>query len=284
MTASDRSPVIAVPDLVALLSGTTAVTLIDARFNLQGPDAHEEYLHAHLPGAVWVDVEDALCGPRGPHGEGGRHPLPDTATALRVLREAGVHDDRPVVVYDGGSQLGAARVWWLLEDLGHPDVRVLDGGLPAWLAAGLPVMAGEAVAQPGDLTGSRGRMPVVDAEGVVTALEAGHRVLDVRAADRYRGENESIDPVAGHIPGAESRPAALDFTADGLLLPPDELSRLFEDVRPGDVVACGSGLTAMLELLAMRHGGRGEGVRVYAGSWSDWISDPARPVAVGPRA
>lgn len=281
MTSTDRPPIITVADLVALLSARTPVTLLDARFHLQGPDAHRDYLHAHLPGAVWVDVEDALCAPRGPQGAGGRHPLPDTDTALRVLREVGVRDDRTVVVYDGGSQLGAARAWWLLEDLGHRDVRVLDGGLPAWLAAGMPLESGEIRAEAGDLTGARGHLPLVDADGVMAALAAGHHVWDVRAAERYRGENETIDPVAGHIPGARSLPASLDFAADGLLRRPEELAELFTDVRPGDVVSCGSGLTAMLELLALRRAGRDEGVAVYAGSWSDWISDPGRRVATG---
>ncbi|SDB84073.1 thiosulfate/3-mercaptopyruvate sulfurtransferase [Raineyella antarctica] len=283
MSGSDRSPLIPVAGLVDLLSAGTPLTLLDARFNLQGPDAHQEYLHAHLPGAVWVDVEQALCGPRGERGRGGRHPLPDSDTAVRVLRACGVRDDRPVVVYDGGSQLGAARVWWLLEDLGHRDVRVLDGGLPAWLAAGLPIMSGETRAEPGDLTGRRGRLPVVDADGVVSALAAGHAVWDVRAADRFRGEYETIDPVAGHIPGASSKPAALVFTAEGTLRNPGELAGLFADVSPGDVLSCGSGLTAMLQLLALRHAGRADGVAVYAGSWSDWISDPSRPVATGPQ-
>ncbi|QGF24776.1 sulfurtransferase [Raineyella fluvialis] len=276
-----RDPLVRAAEVATLLTADAPPVLVDARFNLVGPDAHAEYLAGHLPGAAHVDVEHALSGPRGPRGEGGRHPLADHDSVLRVLRAAGVRVDRPVVVYDGGSQLGAARVWWLLEDLGHPDVRVLDGGIAAWSAAGLPLATGEVTVPPGDLTGAGGRLPIVDADGAMDALRAGHRLLDVRGADRFRGENETIDPVAGHIPGAENRPGADEFGADGLFLPAQQLRRRFADIEPGDVLSCGSGLTAMRTLLALRHAGLGEGVAVYGGSWSDWISDPARPVAVG---
>jgi thiosulfate/3-mercaptopyruvate sulfurtransferase len=224
-----------------------------------GAPGRDDYDAGHLPGAVFVDVDADLCGPPGP---GGRHPLPDPRHLQDALRRAGVDQAREVVVYDGGDSLGAARTWWTLKWAGHPRVRVLEGGFPAWTG---PVTTEEPTPEPGGFTVRPGALPTIEADEVLAFAERGV-LLDVRTPERFRGEMEPIDPVAGHIPGAVNAP--------------DELPELDADT---EVAAyCGSGITAARSILQLHARGR-EDAKLYVGSWSGWITDPARPVATGER-
>ncbi len=268
-------PVIDVLELAHLLE-TAVVTLLDVRWALGRTTGHDVYLDGHLPGAVFVDLDTQLAAPPG---ERGRHPLPPAEVFDEAMRRAGVMPDREVVAYDGGSGLGAARLWWMLTDAGHTSVRVLNGGYAAWLASGKPVEAGEVVNAPGTFVARPGHRPVVDADGVARHLRGGGALYDVRAADRYRGENETIDPVSGHIPGASSLPYAA-LAGDAGFAPSEELYETMGHLRPGDVLSCGSGVTAAAGILAGEQAGI-EGLVLYPGSWSEWIADPSRPVATG---
>ncbi|WP_018352852.1 sulfurtransferase [Longispora albida] len=243
------------------LAGLSQVTIVDVRYRLLGPPGRGDYEAGHIPGAVFLDLDADLCGTPGP---GGRHPLPDPADLQESLRRAGIHPDVPVVVYDGGDGLGAGRAWWTLRWAGLTEVYVLEGGFPSWEAAGGPVSADVPVVEPSELVVKPGGMPVVDAEGALELARQG-KLFDVRAPERFRGETEPIDPVAGHIPGARNAPG--DLPAD---LPRDEPFGLY----------CGSGVTAARAALAAVVAGFEQPV-VYVGSWSGWITDPQRPVAVG---
>lgn len=261
--------------------------LLDVRWTLnRGSDGNrEEYLAGHLPGAAFLDLEAGLSGALAGDGSGGRHPMPDQDAAQAAFRQAGVFDDRPVVVYDAATSLGAARAWWLLTYYGKDDVRVLNGGVAAWQRQGHPVETGEVETEPGDLVVTPGGRRLLDAEGVEHYLDR-HQVIDARPADRFRGENETIDPVAGHIPGAISIPALGNLDADGRFLPSDDLELRFtaRGVQPDKRTAiyCGSGVQACHMALAMEAAEVGHfDPAVYIGSWSDWISDPERPVATG---
>ena len=272
-----RSRVLVEPDeLGLLLSGRHQVTLLDVRGSITGPPGRPQYEAGHLPGAVFVELETELSGTPG---EGGRHPLPDPDAFQAAMRAAGVDDDVPVVVYDGATSLYAARLWWLLTDAGHPDVRVLDGGYAGWLAAGHPVETGAAPAvAPGGFVARPGRRDRVTVEQIV-ADPGAYTLVDVRAAERYRGEVEPIDPVAGHIPGALNRPAALLLDEGARFRSADEIAAAYAGVE-APVLYCGSGVTAAQALLALEAAGI-EGARIYPGSWSEWIRDPDRPVATG---
>ena len=254
--------------------------LLDVRWRLGGPPGLDRYRQGHLPGAVFVDLDRDLSAPPGP---GGRHPLPDPAAFQAAMRAAGVSQDRPVVVYDDRDATAAARAWWLLRYHGHENVRVLDGGYQAWLAAGLPVSAANPAGPPGDFTGRPGHMPVLDAAGAADVARTG-LLLDARAGERYRGEQEHVDPVAGHIPGAVSAPTADNVRPDGTFRTAAELAARFTalgaDLEVGPVgTYCGSGVTAAHEVLALALAGIP--AALYVGSWSNWITDPARPVATG---
>ncbi|NUR49182.1 MAG: sulfurtransferase [Hamadaea sp.] len=233
------------------------VTLLDVRWRLGGPSGRGAYVEGHLPGAVFLDVDEDLCGPPG---AGGRHPLPDLAELQEKLRAAGVSADRPVVVYDGGDLLAAARTWWTLRWAGHPDVRVLDGGFPAWTGE---VTTETPETKAGDFTVEPGHLPTIEADEAIDFARTGV-LLDVRAAERFRGEVEPIDAVAGHIPGAVNAPGALP------------------EVPAGTAVGayCGSGITAARAVLHLHAQGR-EDAALYIGSWSHWITDPDRPIATG---
>lgn len=275
--------------LAAELGSDRPPVLIDVRWSLAGPPGREVFAQGHVPGAVYVDLDADLADPPG---RGGRHPLPDPARFAAAMRRAGVTLDRPVVVMDGREGSVAARAWWLLRHHGHDDVRLLDGGLAAWTAAGGDVATGDEGAPYGDdgapsdapFTADVARLPVVDAAGAA-ALAADGVLLDARAEARYLGQTEPIDPVAGHIPGAITFPTLDLVEADGRFLPADVLRVLFAgvDVRPGSAVGvyCGSGVTASHEVLALAEAGID--AALYAGSWSDWIADPGRPVATTDR-
>ncbi|MEU6933167.1 sulfurtransferase [Streptomyces sp. 2RAF24] len=270
-------PIISASELVSESAGATPPVLLDVRWTLGGPPGRPEYEAGHLPGAVYVDLDADLAGPPG---SGGRHPLPDVAAFGAVMRRAGVSADRPVVVYDGGLGWGAARAWWLLRWAGHPDVRVLDGGLAAWtgeLSKDVPA-PGE-----GDFTPAPGALGLLDADAAASLARSG-LLLDARAAERYRGDVEPIDRVGGHIPGAVSAPTTENVAADGLFLPADALADRFAALGAADAsevaVYCGSGVSGAHQVLALEIAGIP--AALYAGSWSEWSSDPARPVATGP--
>jgi thiosulfate/3-mercaptopyruvate sulfurtransferase len=274
------APTIAVAELIVAMAGATPPLLLDVRWNLGGPPALAEYQRGHLPGAHFVDLDHDLAGAPG-QGRG-RHPLPDTATFEAAMRAAGVDDESAVVVYDAGGGLSAARAWWLLRYHGHRDVRLLDGGVAAWVAAGLSLTMAESPATGGSFTSRPGAMPVLDARGAAELARTGV-LLDARSAERYRGEAEPIDPVAGHIPGARSAPTTGNLGADGTLLAPESLRARFAQLgADGAAVGayCGSGVTAAHEVLALAVAGIP--AALYPGSWSEWVSDPARPVATGP--
>jgi thiosulfate/3-mercaptopyruvate sulfurtransferase len=272
-----------VSELQTALGGPTPPTVLDARY--PGPAAPGNglaaFLAGHVPGSQWVDLDAELANPA--RGQGGRHPLPDTARLEAAMRRVGVDQDRPVVVLDADNSLAAGRLWWLLRHAGHEDVRVLDGGFAAWQRAGGQVQTGHPVAvRPGDFAARTGVLPTADAQTVAELLDDPDiTIWDVRAAERYRGEVEPIDPVPGHIPGARNLPAADNHLIDGRFRPAGELRQLFTEVRQGDVVYCGSGITAAQALVAMEVAGVGAGVRLYPGSWSDWISTGRRPIARG---
>ncbi len=265
--------------LAAEIAAADPPTLLDVRWRLAGPPGREDYDDGHLPGAVFVDLDADLCGPPG---AGGRHPLPDPAALQQVLRAAGVRAGHPVVVYDGGDSMAAARAWWTLRWAGHQQVRVLHGGYPAWVAQHLPVVTGTPCPVPGDITVAPGGLPVLDADAAAELVAAGGTLLDVRAAARYRGETEPVDPVAGHIPGARNVPAARYAGPDGRFAAPPALRQIFDEAPTGTPVGayCGSGVTAAQAVLALHLAGRADAA-LYVGSWSDWITDPARPVATG---
>jgi thiosulfate/3-mercaptopyruvate sulfurtransferase len=261
-----------------LHAGETPV-LLDVRWELGGPSGRELYLEGHIPGAQFVDLDTALAAPPG---DGGRHPLPDPEVFARAMRAVGVSDERPVVVYDAGNSIAAARAWWLLRYFGHPDVRVLDGGFSGWLAAGYAIERDVTRVEAGDFVPRAGGMPVLDASGAAAVARAGV-LVDARAPERFRGEREPIDQVAGHIPGAVNVPATDVVEADGRFLDADALRSRFSDAGVGGGISvgtyCGSGVAASQGVLALALAGIP--AALYVGSWSEWITDPERPVAIG---
>ncbi|MBW4705562.1 MULTISPECIES: sulfurtransferase [unclassified Micromonospora] len=276
------TPLIEPDRLATELARPDPPTLLDVRWRLVGPPGRDDYTAGHLPGAVFVDLDTVLCGPPGPAG---RHPLPEPAALQAALRAAGVRAGHPVVVYDDGDGLAAARAWWTLRWAGHRSVRVLSGGWPGWLAAGLPGTVEVPTPQPGDVTVTPGGLPVLDADDAARLGAADDGVLlDVRAAPRYRGETEPIDPVAGHVPGAVNLPAP-EYVTEGRYLTAEALRDRFAaaGVRADQPVGayCGSGVTAAQTVLALHLAGRPDAA-LYVGSWSGWVADPSRPVATGP--
>lgn len=275
------SPLISAVELGHLLS-SGSVPLLDVRWGLPAGSQPAEFVATHLPGAQFVDLDRALAGQPG---LGGRHPLPERNKFLQQMRSAGVDNGRPVIAYDSANATAAARAWWLLRHYGHVDVRVLDGGLQAWTEAGLPTESGEAVlAQPGDFTGQPGSMPVLDADGVLS-FAAREVLLDARSGERFRGEVEPMDAVAGHIPSAMSAPTMENVDGAGRFRSAEELSARFRAYGITDHalvgVYCGSGITAAHEVLALQVAGHS--AALYPGSWSHWITDQSRPIAIGDR-
>jgi thiosulfate/3-mercaptopyruvate sulfurtransferase len=290
--ASAVHPLISVEELAAALQSSAPPVLLDVRYKLGGPPGIENYRAGHIPGAPYVDLDTQLAGPPG---EGGRHPLPETADFETAMRSAGVRSGDPVVVYDDGDGTIAARAWWMLRYYGHEQVQVLDGGFTAWAAAGEPVSTEDAVAPAGDFAASPRHMPVLDAAGAAALARTGI-LLDARAPARYRGEIEPVDRVAGHIPGALTAPTAGNVTASGHFRPAEELLARFRDLGVGADAAgttadgaadtavgayCGSGVTAAHEVLALELAG--VPAALYVGSWSGWVADPDRLVATGPQ-
>ncbi|GLI27647.1 sulfurtransferase [Agromyces rhizosphaerae] len=267
--------------LAGALGGPTPPVLLDVRWSLAEPDGRPAYRAGHLPGAVFVELETELARPEHEPAEG-RHPLPDEAAFTESMRRWGIRTGDAVVVYDDLGNQSAARAWWLLRHAGVADARLLDGGLAAWRAAGLPLETGDAVPTPGDATARYGHLPVVDIDGAERMPRSGV-LLDARAAARYRGEVEPVDPIAGHVPGAASAPTAGNLDADGRFLPADALRARYEalGVVAGRPVAayCGSGVTAAHAVAALAIAGFD--AALYPGSWSQWANTPGRPVETG---
>lgn len=284
--ASGPGLLISARELQALLAAEAGTTdgprtrVLDVRWTLTEPAGHRAYLAGHIPGAVYVDLESELSD----HGPAtlGRHPLPGGEALTHSARRWGLHPDDTVIAYDGGGNFAAARLWWLLRDAGFTRVRLLDGALPAWEAAGFPLEQAEPTPAPGSVTLFPGQSPTLDlADAGRFARE--HTLLDARAAERYSGETEPMDPVAGHIPGAKNLPTSGSLDAHGHFLPAEALRERFAAVTsdgPHVGFYCGSGITASHALFAFALTG-GEGA-LFPGSWSQWSNHPDMPVATGP--
>lgn len=263
--------------LKAKLDSDDPPVVLDARWS--GPAAavdegHKDFEAGHIPGSLWVSMNEELSSPGQP---GGRHPLPDPGAFEAAMRRKGLNEDSHVVVLDGGNSLAAGRLWWLLTDGGLTDVQVLNGGFAAWKSAGYSIETGPTWSRTeGDILLSAGHLARVDAQNVLS----NGVVWDVRSPERFRGDEEPIDSKAGHIPGAHNLPATEAQNADGSFKSPEALKKIFAAIKPGDVVYCGSGITASQALLAMHSAGI-DGVKLYPGSWSDWISDDSRPIERG---
>jgi thiosulfate/3-mercaptopyruvate sulfurtransferase len=264
-------------------ASASRLVVLDVRWRLGGPPPGELYASGHLPGAVSVDLDRDLAAPVG-DGRRGRHPLPEPGALQEALRRCGIDEDSSVVAYDDADGSSAARAWWLLRWAGLEDVRVLDGGIAAWIAAGLPLTTEVPSSEPGNIVVRPGAMPVLDAESAAGLVAGGGVLLDARVEPRYRGEVEPVDPVAGHIPGARSAPTSGNVDASGRFLSPERLQERFAalGVESGRAVGayCGSGVTAAQEVLALHLAGIP--AALYPGSWSEWVADRSRPVEIGP--
>ncbi|WEK61296.1 MAG: sulfurtransferase [Candidatus Microbacterium colombiense] len=268
-----------VDELNELLTGGAPVRVLDVRWRLDKPDGHAEYASGHIPGAVYVPLHDELAT----HGEPseGRHPLPSTERLQTAARRWGVNAGDVVVAYDDAKGLAAARAWWLLRQAGV-DVRVLAGGIRAWIAANLPLATDDVTPDAGDVV-----LDEIGGEALsideAAAFPASGVLLDVRAPERYSGETEPLDPVAGHIPGAVNLPTGLHLDPEGRILDRTTVLKTFESVGvvPGSSVAayCGSGITAAHTVLILDE--VGIEAKVFPGSWSQWSNTPGRPIATG---
>ncbi len=273
-----RKDLLCTPEELAERLEAGRVSVLDCRFTLMDPgQGRQQYLEAHIPGAVYVHLDDELAAPIGPAT--GRHPLPAADEAAAMFRRKGVDHRHTVVVYDAGNGGIAARAWWMLKWLGHPDVRLLDGGFGAWRSSGLPTESGEGAASEGHFDATVQPGWLVSSADVEQGL--GIPLVDARAPERFAGRAEPIDPVAGHVPGAINLPFDRGIDDEGRFLDRERLVRLWVDSVGDDddvAVMCGSGVTAChLAIGALLAGRRMP--RLYAGSWSEWIRDPARPVA-----
>ena len=261
------------------------LVLFDCRFDLANVQWGEmEYVAAHLPGAAYLHLDRDLSSPISPGS--GRHPLPDPARLAARLGELGVDANSQIIAYDQGNGAHAARLWWLARWIGIRNVAVLDGGIAAWRTGELPLEQALRAPKPRALAVTLDADAWVSSETVdALRLRPGNLLVDARGAERFAGRSETIDPVAGHVPGARNHPFTGNLGADGKFLPATELRRRFVtllgSMPPSSLIAmCGSGVTACHNLLALEHAGL-TGARLYAGSWSEWIRDPRRPVATG---
>lgn len=281
---AEQDQLIGVEALARLLQGPARVVLLDVRWALGDPDGYGHYLVGHLPGGVFVDLDAELAAP--PSAAAGRHPLPDPVDFARAVAGWGIGAGDLVVLYDDWGSMAAARAWWLLRHAGIDAVRVLDGGLGAWQRAGLPLEAGKPspVAPPEDpVAVGWGRLPVLDSATAAAYPRTGV-LLDARPPARYRGEQETLDPRPGHIPGARNSPAAANVDPDGRFLGPEALRKHYASlgITPASGAVgsyCGSGITAAHQLLALSIAGI-EGV-LYPGSWSQYAADPLLPTELG---
>jgi len=269
-----------VPSLAAELAGREPPVVIDARWSLAGPSGILAYRAGHLPGALFADLDAEFSGRRG---AGGRHPLPESGDFELLMRRLGVNGDSAVVVYDAADSVPASRAWWDLRYFGHRNVRVLDGGYAAWVAAGLPLTVDEPDVQRGDFVARPGGLPMLDADAAGQLANDG-TLIDVRAEERYRGEVEPVDAVAGRIPGAVNLPTMGNVGPDGKFLDIEILEHRFESLgisADSEVGAyCGSGVNAAHTAFAMTLAGLPTPA-LYVGSWSNWIADGTRPIATG---
>lgn len=278
-----RTPLISTAELAGRLSDPDWL-VADCRFELSRPDAGREAWRAgHIPGAIHVDLERDLSRPVTP--DSGRHPLPAPDEFAATLGRLGIGNGTRVVCYDAGSGAFAARLWWMLRWVGHDGVAVLDGGFAAWTAEGRPVSTEPSSRTPAVFVPRPRPALVVDAREVAAALARGEMLVDVRNAERFRGDVEPIDAVAGHVPGAVNLPFSESLDETGRFRTPAALGERWREragALPGraPICMCGSGVTACHGLLALAAAGI-DGGRLYAGSWSEWIRDPARPVARG---
>lgn len=260
--------------------------IVDCRFDLAQPAAGEAaYRAGHIPGALYAHLDRDLSSPITPTS--GRHPLPDPEHFAATLRGWGVSSTTQVIAYDADNGMYAARLWWLLRWVGHRAVAVLDGGFKAWSAERLPTSTEIPARSPSQFTARPDRELWLDAQQVQERLQQPDwRLLDARAPERYAGKVEPLDTRAGHVPGARNHPFATNLGADGRFGAPEELRRRYDESQAGvrddhTIVMCGSGVTACHLLLAMEHAGK-HGARLYAGSWSEWIRNPQRPIATDP--
>ena len=283
MEARDQV-LITATELAALIEAGDPLTILDVRWRLDDPDGRAAYLEGHLPGAVYVSLEDELSD----HSIAGRgrHPLPSGRNVEAAARRWGIRHDDLVVVYDDWNRAGSARAWWVLTAAGLENVRILDGGLSAWRSAGRTLDSGLVNPPPGNVTVPHGDL-YAGRRPTVTAEQTGTRsmtLLDARAPERFRGDVEPLDPVAGHIPGAKNLPSGAVVSGDGTFVGEYALTQLLSDhgidaeARVG--VYCGSGVTAAITIAALAATGRE--AALYPGSWSEWCSDPTRPVGRGP--
>ncbi|HHJ4328387.1 TPA: sulfurtransferase [Klebsiella pneumoniae] len=267
--------------------GQPGLVTLDCRFALDDPHyGARSHAAGHIPGAHFADLERHLSGPAQP-GVSGRHPLPQPDVLIEQLRAWGIDNDSTIVLYDDGPNLFSARAWWLLAWLGkHSGVYLLDGGLRAWQAAGLPLSDAQPAPGQGRFSGQPASGWLLSADDLLQRLDDPQQtLLDARALPRFRGEDKAFDPVAGHIPGARCAPFMGNLDADGCFLSPQQLHARFAPLLEGRplerlAVYCGSGVSACHNLFAMRRAGYPL-APLYAGSWSEWINDPERPVATG---
>ena len=260
--------------------------IFDCRFDLVQPHwGEEQYLIEHIPGAVYVHLDDNLSAPKS--GTNGRHPLPGIEVIAAYFSELGIDEDTQVIIYDSRGGGIAARLWWMLKYLGHEAAAVLDGGFPEWKRLGLPTRANRESRVPRQFEPRlKSDLKVVADEVLERRSQGSSLILDSRAPERYRGEEEPFDPIAGRIPGAVNRFWQMNIDADGRFRNPDRLKAEFDSliggIAPTDtIVYCGSGVTGCHNVLSMSYAGIKD-VRLYAGSWSEWSSDSSRPIETGP--
>ena len=283
MSARD-AVLISVDELMRINGSDDRPAILDVRWRLDQPDGRADYLVGHIPGAVYVSLEDELCDHR--RAERGRHPLPSGVDLQAAARQWGLHENQSVVVYDDWNRAGSARAWWVLTAAGLADVRILDGGLSAWTDAGGALQSGPTTPAPGDVTVIHddlysGGRATLSADQISGGMAPG--LLDARAPERFRGDVEPIDPVGGHIPGARNLPSTSVLATDGTFLPETGLRDLLEqtgvDGSAETAVYCGSGITASVVLAALI--ATGIDAALFPGSWSQWCSEPGRRVVLG---